>query len=96
MVALLQEYGTEKMVVNSAADWGVSDPLKVPKTGSCMKAAGFDDETIRKVLFENPIRFYEPSGKISLEEVTRPLIDQTQTWEDNSALRGQTPIVEAG
>ncbi len=96
MVVLLQKYGTEKMVVNSAADWGVSDPLKVPKTGNAMRAAGFSDEIIEQVLFKNPIVFYEQSGKISLEDVKRPRVDQTQTWEDNSALRGQVPIVDLG
>ncbi len=95
MVALLTKYGTERMVVNSAADWGVSDPLKVPKTGDAMLAAGFSKDTVSEVLFRNPIVFYEQSGKISLEEITKPPIDQTQTWEDNSALRGQNPIVEA-
>ncbi|MEE9346398.1 MAG: TatD family hydrolase [Methylococcales bacterium] len=94
MVALLQQYGTEKMVVNSAADWGVSDPLKVPKTGAAMREAGFEDAVISQVLFENPIAFYAQSGKISLEEVTRPIIDQSQLWEENSALRGQAPIIE--
>ncbi|MBK1703005.1 TatD family hydrolase [Halochromatium glycolicum] len=94
MVALLKQYGTEKMVVNSAADWGRSDPLKVPKTGEAMRAAGFSDDDIDKVLFRNPIQFYAQSGRISLEAMTRPAIDQTQLWEDNSVLRGQTPIVE--
>ncbi len=96
MVTLLQQYGLEKMVVNSAADWGKSDPLKVPKTGAAMKAAGFAEEAIEKVLFYNPIEFYAQSGRISVEAVARPKIDQTQLFEDNSALRGQTPIVEAG
>src|SRR5262245_39761741 len=32
MVALVKRYGTGRILVNSAADWGVSDPLKVPKT----------------------------------------------------------------
>jgi predicted metal-dependent TIM-barrel fold hydrolase len=94
MVALLQQYGTERMVVNSAADWGVSDPLKVPKTGDAMREAGFSDEVISQVLFKNPILFYEQSGKISLKDITKPMVDQTQTWEDNSALRGQEPIVD--
>ena len=94
MVKLLQEYGTDKMVVNSAADWGISDPLKVPKTGNKMLEAGFTEEEIQKVLFENPINFYALSGKISLDEVKRPKIDQTQFWDENSALRGQTPIIE--
>jgi predicted metal-dependent TIM-barrel fold hydrolase len=95
MVLLLAQYGTEKMVVNSAADWGRSDPLKVPKTGEAMLAAGFSETDVRKVLFENPITFYAQSGRISLDEMIRPKVDQTRLWKDNSVLRGQTPIVEA-
>jgi predicted metal-dependent TIM-barrel fold hydrolase len=94
MVALLKKYGLEKMVVNSAADWGQSDPLKVPKTGDAMKQAGFTDEQIEQVLFTNPIEFFAQSGRISLEEVIPQQVDQTRLWEDNSLLRGQTPIVE--
>lgn len=94
MVALLKQYGTEKMIVNSAADWGRSDPLKVPKTGEAMLAAGFSEADVEKVLFENPINYYAQSGRISLEEMTRPAIDQTQLYQQNSVLRGQQPIVE--
>jgi len=94
MVKLLQQYGSEKMVVNSAADWGKSDPLKVPKTGAAMAEAGFSKQEITRVLFENPINFFAQSGKISLDDVIRPNIDQTELFEDNSALRGQAPIVE--
>ena len=94
MVALLKKYGLEKMVVNSAADWGRSDPLKVPKTGEAMLAAGFSEADVEHVLFENPINFYAQSGRISLEEMKRPRIDQTRLWEDNSVLRGQTPVIE--
>jgi hypothetical protein len=94
MVALLRRYGTERMIVNSAADWGRSDPLKVPKTGQAMLAGGFSEADVERVLFENPINYYAQSGRISLEEMSRPRVDQTQLWEDNSVLRGQTPIVE--
>ncbi|KKD00345.1 hydrolase TatD [Photobacterium halotolerans] len=95
MVALLKEYGLEKMVVNSAADWGCSDPLKVPKTGAAMRQAGYSDAEITQVLFDNPIDFFAQSGRISKEEVSIPIsVDQTKLWESNSALRGQTPIVE--
>jgi len=95
MVALLKQYGTDKMVVNSAADWGVSDPLKVPKTADVMRNEGFSEADIQKVLFDNPIEFFARSGRISHEEVSTPItIDQTQLWDENSALRGQTPIVE--
>src|SRR5687767_12569325 len=39
MVALVKRYGSERIIINSAADWGVSDPLKVPKTVAAMHAA---------------------------------------------------------
>jgi len=94
MVELLKQYGTEKMVVNSAADWGRSDPLKVPKTGAAMLKAGFSETEVEKVLFENPINFFAQSGRISLQEMSPVKVDQTQLWEENSVLRGQKPIVE--
>jgi predicted metal-dependent TIM-barrel fold hydrolase len=94
MVSLLRQYGTERMIVNSAADWGRSDPLKVPKTGQAMIDAGFSEADVDLVLFANPVNYYAQSGRISIAEMERPRIDQTQLWEDNSVLRGQTPIVE--
>jgi len=94
MVALLKQYGIEKMVVNSAADWGCSDPLKVPKTGKLMKETGFTQADIEKVLFDNPISFFAQSGRISIEGIKTPIkVDQTKLWQENSALRGQEPIV---
>jgi predicted metal-dependent TIM-barrel fold hydrolase len=94
MVELLKQYGMEKMVVNSAADWGRSDPLKVPKTGAAMLEAGFNEQEVERVLFENPINFFAQSQRISLEAMKPDKIDQTRLWEENSVLRGQQPIVE--
>ncbi len=94
MVELLKQYGTEKMVVNSAADWGRSDPLKVPKTGEEMLKAGFSEAEVEKVLFENPINFFAQSGRMSIQEMTPLKVDQTRLWEENSVLRGQNPVVK--
>ncbi|KIR13060.1 TatD related DNase [Pseudomonas fluorescens] len=95
MVALLQQYGTEKMVVNSAADWGISDPLKVPKTGQAMLAAGFSEDQVEQVLFHNPVDFFAQSGQLDKALVSTPLpIDQRRQWQDNSALRGQEPVIK--
>jgi predicted metal-dependent TIM-barrel fold hydrolase len=91
MVELLKRYGTERMVVNSAADWGRSDPLKVPKTADAMRAAGFSAGDIELVLFDNPVRFFEQSGKLDRAELGAGRIDQAQLFEGNSVLRGQTP-----
>jgi len=94
MVALLQRYGLEKMIVNSAADWGRSNPLSVPETGQAMLASGFSEEEVDQVLFVNPIEFYAQSGRISLADIEPIALDQTQLWEDNSVLRGQEPRID--
>jgi hypothetical protein len=95
MVSLLQKYGTEKMIVNSAADWGVSDPLKVPKTAAAMLEADFLESDVQKVMFDNPIEFFAQSGRISKDEVLDTIkVDQSQLWQENSALRGQEPKIE--
>lgn len=92
MVALLQRYGTERMIVNSAADWGKSDPLKVPKTAEAMRSAGFDITDVQRVVFDNPLRFFEQSGKLDRAALEARHIDQSQLFEGNSVLRGQTPV----
>lgn len=91
MVALIQTYGSERIIFNSAADWGVSDPLKVPRTVEAMYEAGIDEKTIRRVVWDNPVAFFSQSERLDLE---RANIDQRQLWEGNSVLRGQAPVVE--
>ncbi|MEV7038081.1 TatD family hydrolase [Amycolatopsis sp. NPDC051061] len=67
MVAILREYGTDRVLVNSAADWGKSDPLKTRKTGDAMLAAGFTEDDVDQVLWRNPVEFYGQSGRLDLE-----------------------------
>ena len=86
MVAILREYGTDRVLVNSAADWGRSDPLKTHKTGLAMLAAGFDESEVDKVLWHNPLDFYGQSGRLVLDEATT-----ADTFAGNSVLRGERP-----
>ncbi|GGV77193.1 MULTISPECIES: TatD family hydrolase [Streptomyces] len=83
MVALLRTYGPERVLVNSAADWGRSDPLKTRKVADLMLAEGFDEDTVDLVLWRNPVAFYGLSGRLDLN-VTPP----GGTHEGNSVLRG--------
>ncbi|WP_243794737.1 TatD family hydrolase [Saccharopolyspora gloriosae] len=87
MVALLRSYGTDRMVVNSAADWGRSDPLKTRATGEAMLRAGFTDADVEKVLWHNPIAFYGQSGRLNLEPLPG-FTAEAATFADNSVLRG--------
>jgi predicted metal-dependent TIM-barrel fold hydrolase len=95
MVALVRQYGAERMVINSAADWGVSDPLKVPKTAQAMRQAGIAENAIETIVWKNPIVFFSQSGKLDEEDLLQPLpVDQRALWDGNSVLRGQTPRVD--
>ncbi|MGS2591373.1 TatD family hydrolase [Streptomyces hebeiensis] len=83
MVAVLKAHGTDKVLVNSAADWGRSDPLKTRKVGDAMLAAGFGEDDVDKVLWRNPVAFYGLSGRLQLD-VPPP----ADLHEGNSILRG--------
>ena len=96
MVALVQKFGSDRIIVNSAADWGVSDPLKVPKTAAKMREAGIGEDVIAKICWNNPVEFFAQGGRLDLEKIeVAPKIDQTQLHEGNSVLRGQKPVVDA-
>jgi len=87
MVRILQEHGLDRMLVNSAADWGRSDPLKTLKTARAMLEAGFSDDDVDKVLWRNPVEFYAQSGRLSLAESATET-GAGATFEGNSVLRG--------
>jgi predicted metal-dependent TIM-barrel fold hydrolase len=93
MVQLVKRYGSERIIINSAADWGVSDPLKVPKTVALMRETGISERDIEIIVWSNPAAFFAQSGR--LEGIDAPsVIDQRKLWEGNSVLRGQTPLVQ--
>ncbi|GGZ33171.1 TatD family hydrolase [Streptomyces inusitatus] len=83
MVTLLRTHGTEKILVNSAADWGKSDPLATRRVGDAMLTAGFTDDDVDQVLWRNPITFYGLSGRLQVDTTPPPPLHQ-----GNSILRG--------
>lgn len=86
MVRILEEHGLERMLVNSAADWGISDPLKVSKTVAAMLEAGFSDEDADRLVWQNPVEFFGQSGRLELDEVQ---YDRAETFAGSSVLRGE-------
>jgi predicted metal-dependent TIM-barrel fold hydrolase len=84
MVDLLREYGTERVLVNSAADWGTSDPLLTVRTAEAMLAAGFDADDVDRVMWRNPIEFYGQSGRLELTGDVSP----APTFAGSSIMRG--------
>ncbi|MGP3972182.1 TatD family hydrolase [Streptomyces sp. 6N223] len=90
MVRILAEYGPDRMIVNSAADWGRSDPLKTVSTGQAMLAHGFRESDVEHVLWDNPVEFYGQSGRLLLDELPADGPGAGgATFEGNSVLRGE-------
>jgi predicted metal-dependent TIM-barrel fold hydrolase len=95
MVALVKQFGTEHILINSAADWGVSDPLKVPKTAKALREAGVSEADIETICWKNPVRFFAQSNRLDIPETDSALaVDQRKLFEGNSVLRGQNPRVD--
>ncbi len=88
MVGVMQEHGTDHVIINSAIDWGKSDPLKVPKTAYAMAGAGFDEESIDKVVWRNPVSFFEQSGRLMLDQGAS-IRESNATYDGNSINRGE-------
>jgi len=57
-----------------------------------MRAAGFSENEIATMVFDNPLSFFERSGKINRSAIAGLKIDQTELFEGNSVLRGQAPV----
>ena len=95
MVEVVKKYGSERIIVNSSADWGISDPLSVPKTASLMLEKGISIEDVRKVCYQNALDSFGKSGQMHESDWLTPnAVDQREKFSDNSILRGgQTPVV---
>jgi predicted metal-dependent TIM-barrel fold hydrolase len=96
MTELVRQYGAERIIVDSACDWGVSDALAVPKTAALMAERGIESGVIRKVSYENALAVYGLSGSMKEADWLEPTpIDQRSLFEGNSVLRGgQQPRLE--
>lgn len=95
MVEIVRQYGPERIIVDSAADWGKSDPLAVPKTAALMRKKGIPEEHIRLTCYENALTAYAQSGQMHEDDwLKAEPIDQSQKHAGNSVLRGgQSPEI---
>lgn len=96
MVEVVKQYGSKNIMINSAADWGISDPLAVPKTAALMKEHHIPDEDIHLVTYRNAITAFGQSGQIREEDFALAKeVDQSRKYEGSSVLRGgQQPRID--
>jgi predicted metal-dependent TIM-barrel fold hydrolase len=96
MVEVVRRFGSDNIIVDSSADWGVSDPLAVPKTAALMLKRGISKEDVRKTCYQNALDAFSKNGNMKEEHWLNPKgIDQSKLYNDNSVLRGQAPRIDA-
>ncbi len=64
-VDMVERYGTERIMANSAGDWGVSNPMNLPDFIRALRARGRDPATIHKLAYENPLNFFSQAKRFN-------------------------------
>jgi predicted metal-dependent TIM-barrel fold hydrolase len=95
MLEVVRQYGSERIIVDSSADWGESDPLSVPKTARLMLEQGIPAAHVHRVCYQNALDAYRQSGQMQEDDWRNPEpVDQHRLYDGNSVLRGQAPVVK--
>jgi predicted metal-dependent TIM-barrel fold hydrolase len=96
MVEIVRQYGAQRIIVDSACDWGISEPLGVAKTAKLALQRGILAEQVRLICYQNALDAYGQSGQMSEDDwLNPPAVDQRTLYEGNSILRGgREPRVE--
>ncbi len=95
MVEIVRRYGSERIFIDSSADWGKSDPLAVPKTARLMLERGIARADVEATCYGNALAAFAQSGQMREEDwLAPPVRDERLLFEGNSVLRGQTPRVD--
>jgi hypothetical protein len=64
---IIEQYGAQRMIFNSSADWGPSDPLMVPKLARELRRRKLPGSMIEQILWKNPLAFFGQSGRLRLQ-----------------------------
>jgi predicted metal-dependent TIM-barrel fold hydrolase len=76
---LVEMYGPERLMVNSAGDWGPSRPTAVPDFIIEMRRRGHGENLIRKVVYENPMEFFRQSKGFIFDPPEMPEVETVET-----------------
>jgi predicted metal-dependent TIM-barrel fold hydrolase len=68
-VDLLEIYGTDKICVNSASDWGESGPSNLTDTALEFRRRGHSEQEAIEIFHNNPCRFFGQSPKWKIKPI---------------------------
>ncbi|MGO1520839.1 MAG: TatD family hydrolase [Sphingobacterium sp.] len=96
MVDIVKKYGAERIMINSAADWGISDPLAVPKTAALMLKHGVSKADVEKITFTNCVKAFRIDAHLDPSLLKKGAqTDPGKKFEGNTILRGgQQPRID--
>src|SRR3981081_3486678 len=89
MAIIVESCGPERLIVDSACDWGVSDPLAVAKTARLMAQRGVSADAVRQVVYSNALSVYGLNTEMKEEHwLAASAIDQRTLYEGKTAMSG--------
>ncbi len=65
-VDMIERYGTDRLWMNSACDWGVSVPLAVPYAALELRRRGHCPAAVDRLIYQNPHRFLSQCPKFKV------------------------------
>lgn len=90
MVEIVKQYGSERIIVDSSADWGISDPLSVPKTAALMLERGVSKADVHLTCYQNALDAYSQSGAMNEADWQQEMtVEQSALFDGSGILRGQ-------
>lgn len=66
---MVEIYGPERLLVNSAGDWGPSKPTAVPDFIIEMRRRGHPEKLIQRIVYDNPLAFFKQSRNFSFKAI---------------------------
>jgi predicted metal-dependent TIM-barrel fold hydrolase len=87
---ILEMVGTDRIMANSAGDWGKSNPLAVPELIQEMKRRGHPESAIRKVVYENPLAFFRQCRRWQEESFTAEHAESAEKAQ--RSVKGVAPV----
>lgn len=64
---MIEKFGPERLMANSAGDWGPSKPTAVPDLILELRRRGHSERDIRRVVYDNPIEFFSQSKRFNFQ-----------------------------
>ena len=90
VVEMIQKYGSEKIMLNSTSDSGISDSLALPKAAVFLKMKGISNNDIKKITYQNAIDAFGQSGQIYIGDFQKTKTSDTKITYNGNALLNTT------